>query len=266
MGKPKVKRKSTLIDMTAMSDVTVLLLTFFMLTSTFLAKEPATVITPSSVSEIKVPMENLVTILVSGAEAKSDGSLNRAVEGKVFIGLTGDTDSTYSSEKMRKDLLVEAQNRYNDMHPDAKVNFTPSQISAFSKLGMFGMPMKDLPAFLDLPTTEQDKIMKEFDPNKVGIPINDNRDVTKLNEFQIWMDAMQRVAQEYKNNDSTDGRGEPLEPNDKLYKALKQTGEGIAVKADKDTPYSTIHYVLDNLQTLKLNKFTLMTALKSEND
>ena len=112
MGKPKVKRKSTLIDMTAMSDVTVLLLTFFMLTSTFLAKEPATVITPSSVSEIKVPMENLVTILVSGAEAKSDGSLNRAVEGKVFIGLTGDTDSTYSSEKMRKDLLVEAQNRY----------------------------------------------------------------------------------------------------------------------------------------------------------
>ncbi|MBP3535665.1 MAG: biopolymer transporter ExbD, partial [Muribaculaceae bacterium] len=88
MGKPKIKRKSTLIDMTAMSDVTVLLLTFFMLTSTFLAKEPATVITPSSVSEVKVPLSNLVTILVSGAETKSDGSLNHAVEGKVFIGIT----------------------------------------------------------------------------------------------------------------------------------------------------------------------------------
>jgi len=36
MGKVKMKRKSTRIDMTAMSDVTVLLLTFFMLTSTFL--------------------------------------------------------------------------------------------------------------------------------------------------------------------------------------------------------------------------------------
>ena len=58
MGKVKIKRKSTLIDMTAMSDVTVLLLTFFMLTSTFLAKEPTTVVTPSSVSEEKVPMEN----------------------------------------------------------------------------------------------------------------------------------------------------------------------------------------------------------------
>ena len=35
MPRVKIKRKSTRIDMTAMSDVTVLLLTFFMLTSTF---------------------------------------------------------------------------------------------------------------------------------------------------------------------------------------------------------------------------------------
>ena len=65
MGKVKIKRKSTLIDMTAMSDVTVLLLTFFMLTSTFLQKEPVTVLTPSSVSEIKVPVTNYSTILIS---------------------------------------------------------------------------------------------------------------------------------------------------------------------------------------------------------
>ena len=58
MGKVKIKKKSTLIDMTAMSDVTVLLLTFFMLTSTFLQKEPTIVYTPSSVSEEKVPMNN----------------------------------------------------------------------------------------------------------------------------------------------------------------------------------------------------------------
>ena len=40
MGRVKQNKKSTFIDMTAMSDVTVLLLTFFMLTSTFLAKAP----------------------------------------------------------------------------------------------------------------------------------------------------------------------------------------------------------------------------------
>ena len=38
MGRAQIKKKSTFIDMTAMSDVTVLLLTFFMLTSTFVKK------------------------------------------------------------------------------------------------------------------------------------------------------------------------------------------------------------------------------------
>lgn len=49
MARVKVKKQSTFIDMTAMSDVTVLLLTFFMLTSTFIQKEPIQVSTPASV-------------------------------------------------------------------------------------------------------------------------------------------------------------------------------------------------------------------------
>ena len=266
MGKPKVKRKSTLIDMTAMSDVTVLLLTFFMLTSTFLAKEPATVITPSSVSTEKVPLSDLVTILVSGADVKSDGSIDRSVEGKVFIGITGDEDSAYSSENVRKDLLVEAARLYNERHPNAKVNFTPSQVAAFSRLGMFGLPMKDLPAFLDMAVTEQDQIMKEFNPNVVGIPINENRNIETPNEFQIWMDAMQRVAQNYRSSGRLKDNGEYATPNENFYDALKRTGKGVALKADKDTPFSTIHVVMDNMQTLKLNKFQFQTALKSENE
>ena len=63
MGRVKIAKKSTFIDMTAMSDVTVLLLTFFMLTSTFLSKEPTTVITPPSVSEDKVQETNYVQVL-----------------------------------------------------------------------------------------------------------------------------------------------------------------------------------------------------------
>ncbi len=46
--------------MTAMSDVTILLLTFFMLTSTFVKKEPVQVNTPASVSEIKIPETNVL--------------------------------------------------------------------------------------------------------------------------------------------------------------------------------------------------------------
>ena len=107
MGKVKIKRKSTLIDMTAMSDVTVLLLTFFMLTSTFLTKEPVTVITPSSVSEIKVPTSNVAQILVSP-------------EGKVFISILGEADldtydESWSSESVRKEALLAAAKRYEDV-------------------------------------------------------------------------------------------------------------------------------------------------------
>ena len=38
MSRAKIKKKNMFIDMTAMSDVTVLLLTFFMLTASFVKK------------------------------------------------------------------------------------------------------------------------------------------------------------------------------------------------------------------------------------
>ncbi len=233
MGKVKIKRKSTLIDMTAMSDVTVLLLTFFMLTSTFLQKEPVTVMTPSSVSEIKVPFTNCTTVLISP-------------EGKVFLSVSGDADSTYSSEKVRAELIQTAVAEYNKTH-SKQVQLTQEQVSKFSKMNMFGVRIADLPAFLDLPQAKQDEVIANLDDPAVGIPIDDNKDLAKPNEFQIWMRAIYNSS------------------NPNLESAIK-SGEGIAIKADKDTPYNTVHDVLDNLQTLKMNKFSLLTALKTEND
>ena len=65
MGKVKVKKSDVWIDMTPMSDVMTLLLTFFMLTSTFVKNEPVKVNVPGSVSEIKVPENGVLTILVN---------------------------------------------------------------------------------------------------------------------------------------------------------------------------------------------------------
>ncbi len=233
MGKVKPKRKSTLIDMTAMSDVTVLLLTFFMLTSTFLQKEPVTVLTPSSVSELKVPVTNLTTVLISP-------------EGKVFLSVSGDADSTYSSEKVRAEILQTAVAEYNKAHSN-KIQLTQSQINKFSKMNMFGYRLADLPAYLDKEQFQQDELLSDPNNPLAGIPIDDNKDLNKPNEFQIWMRAIYNSS------------------NPHIEQAIK-SGEGIAVKADKDTPYETVHNILDNLQTLKMNKFSLMTALKTEND
>ena len=233
MGKVKIKRKSTLIDMTAMSDVTVLLLTFFMLTSTFLQKEPIIVNTPSSVSEIKVPDQNLVTILISP-------------KGQVFLSISGDGDTTYSSENVRKELLVNVMAEYNKYRKN-KVQFTQKQVNTFARCASFGYPIAQLPEFLDQDVTKQDELL---DPQKNGqsdIPVDMNQDLDHPNEFQMWMRALYSSS------------------NANLISTIKD-GKGIAIKADKDTPYSVVNVVMDNLQTLKMNKLSLMTALKTEED
>ena len=88
MGRAQIKKKSTFIDMTAMSDVTVLLLTFFMLTSTFVKKEPVQVNTPASVSEIKIPETNVLQILVDP-------------NGKIFMSLAESTSGKATGSRAK---------------------------------------------------------------------------------------------------------------------------------------------------------------------
>ena len=232
MGKVKIKKKETRIDMTAMSDVTVLLLTFFMLTSTFLQKEPVTVITPPSVSEEKVPDANLLSILVSP-------------EGKVFLEVLGSKDSTMKSETVRADLLKNMVSEYKKTHPSANLAFTNKEIETFSKLNAFGVPITKMKEWLNLEPDQRDKFL-ESEQNP-GVPINMNEDPNNPNEFQMWIRAAYNSV------------------NPELQEMMVK-GRGIAIKADQTTPYSVVNVVMDNLQTMKMNKFTLMTALKSEEE
>lgn len=243
MGKVKIKRKSTLIDMTAMSDVTVLLLTFFMLTSTFLQKEPVTVITPSSVSEIKVPTANVVNVLVSP-------------KGQIFLSVSGDADADnaeqWGSEPLRKEVLKTAAANY-EKYTGKKLGITAMDIEKFAKNASFGVPLEKMHEFLMLDQTKQDEWLGNPDNVNAGIPLKDinyvdqNGTPLSTNEFQIWMRAIYSSS------------------NPNIHDAI-QKGEGIAVKADRGTKFETIHPILDNLQTIKMNKFSVMTALKTEAD
>ena len=149
MAKVKVKRKSTFIDMTAMSDVTVLLLTFFMLTSTFIQKEPVTVTTPGSVSEIKIPESDILQILVDP-------------QGKVFM--------TLDKQEDRVEVLKKVGEEYG-------ITFTPEEINKFRLANSFGVPISQMKAFLALSEDEQDAPLKEL-----GIP-TDSTD----NQFKVWV-------------------------------------------------------------------------------
>jgi len=62
MGRAKIPRKSTVVDMTAMCDVAFLLLSFFILVAKPKPPEALKVVTPNSVSSIPVAGKNVVLI------------------------------------------------------------------------------------------------------------------------------------------------------------------------------------------------------------
>ena len=242
MGRVKQNKKSTFIDMTAMSDVTVLLLTFFMLTSTFLAKEPYQPTTPPSVSTETMPMNNVTQILVTP-------------EGRVYLSMHNDTVKKFSNDSMRMALLEDMRNIYNDRqkNDDDKVAaFNKAELQSFAKLGTFGVPFKNMHEFLQMEPTEQDQWLTGKLPGKVaGIPISAQTDADKAakrtNEFQMWIEAISRTK------------------NESMSKAISK-GTGFALKADQNTPFEIIHMVMDNMQTIGKNKFTLVTTLKTEEE
>lgn len=149
MARVKVKKQSTFIDMTAMSDVTVLLLTFFMLTSTFIQKEPIQVSTPASVMEIKIPETDILQILVDN-------------DGKVFMSMDKQEDRVAVLEKMGEEY---------------RIAFTPEEVNKFRLAPSFGVPIGQMRSFLALPEDEQDKILKDY-----GIP-TDSTD----NQLKSWV-------------------------------------------------------------------------------
>ena len=149
MARVKVKKQRTFLDMTAMSDVTVLLLTFFMLTSTFIQKEPIQVSTPASVMEIKIPETDILQILVDN-------------DGKVFMSMDKQEDRVAVLEKMGEEYGIA---------------FTPEEVNKFRLAPSFGVPIGQMRSFLALPEDEQDKILKDY-----GIP-TDSTD----NQLKSWV-------------------------------------------------------------------------------
>ena len=130
MPKVKVPRKSTSVDMTAMTDVAFLLLTFFMLATKFKPDEPVQITTPASVSEIKLPETDIMLITISP-------------EGQVLFGIDG--------QDKRAQLLDKMAAKY-------QMKFTDAQRKEFSLTEQFGMSIKQLPAWLDMKTEDRKKV------------------------------------------------------------------------------------------------------------
>jgi biopolymer transport protein ExbD len=155
MPKVKVAKKDLWIDMTPMCDMAFLLLDFFIMTSTFTSQEPVQVSTPSSVSEIKIPETNIMTILIDK-------------DGKVFFGIDG--------QEKRIELLQKMGEKYN-------ITFSEKELKTFSVLNMTGVPIGLMKDFLAIPKESRDE--KQNNP---GIPTD-----SLQNEFKNWVLTARKV-------------------------------------------------------------------------
>ena len=151
MSKVKSKKHDTFIDMTAMSDVTVLLLTFFMFTATFKAPEPVELNPPFSVSEKKKAESNSLTILVDTV-------------GRVYI--------SFSENDRSAKLAV-----FDRMADDYGISFNSNQKRAFSEQPNIGISMGQMSEFLNLDMGEQNIALQRY-----GIPVD-----SANNQLSRWL-------------------------------------------------------------------------------
>ncbi|NGF57201.1 biopolymer transporter ExbD [Parapedobacter sp. SGR-10] len=150
MGKAKVKRASTSIDMTAMCDVSFLLLTFFVLTATARQPETLTVDTAPSYSQAKLPDANLAIITVGD-------------EGKVFFSM--------SDQNVRVETLRSMGSIYG-------IEFTPEEQTQFQGMEDFGVPIRNMKELLKMDPATRATVQK-------GIPVDSTTNLT--NELSSWV-------------------------------------------------------------------------------
>lgn len=149
MGRAKIKRGSTFVDMTAMCDVAFLLLSFFILTTKFKPDEAIEVTTPSSVSSKVATDKDAFKVTVDK-------------EGRVFLDM---------SDEMRKDVIEELGKERN-------IQFSPDDVKYFQNTSFVGVPLSQLNQFTRL-TAEQLSATK-----LPGIPVDSTN-----NELQAWISA-----------------------------------------------------------------------------
>lgn len=147
MPRVKIKRKSTVTDMTAMCDVAFLLLTFFILTAKPKVPDPVQIDTPGSTVTIKQPETNIATLVVGS--------------GKVFFDITG--------AKVRTQTLEQMGSKYG-------ITFTDEEKMRYSNLQAVGLPMNQLKQYLDMESDKRDAIKQP------GIPTD-----SVSNELFNWV-------------------------------------------------------------------------------
>ena len=161
MGRAKLPRKSTNIDMTAMCDVAFLLLSFFILATKFKPPEALTVVTPSSVSTKVAPEKDVVMVIIDK-------------DGKVYLSVS---EANQSEKKEMIDAINTSKN----------LNLTDAEKNNFVRIpnAYIGAPFSQLKSYLDKDPASLQNVVKP------GIPAVDSTNNEMIDWFKAAADAFQ---------------------------------------------------------------------------
>jgi len=155
MGRAKLPRKSTNIDMTAMCDVAFLLLSFFILATKFKPPETLHVETPNSVSSKVAPEKDVVLITIDK-------------DGKVFFSVS-------DNNAAQKASIID------DVNTSKNLGLSSAEKANFSKnpSSYIGVPFSQLKSYLSKSPDDAKNIVLP------GIPVRDSAN----NELIEWVHA-----------------------------------------------------------------------------
>ena len=163
MARIKPKRHGVVTDMTAMCDVTFLLLTFFIMTTQFKKPDVEQIKPPSSISEKLLPDASLMTI-------------NATPDGKFYF-------QPVENASERLELLDKMGQKYG-------VTFDNNEKAAFQKLPAVGVPVQQLKSFLDMPEDEQ----KNY-KSPTGVPMDSvNKQLTDWVQQSLSVNPSYKLA------------------------------------------------------------------------
>ena len=192
--------------MTPMSDVMLLLLTFFLMAGTFTKPEPVQVQAPGSISDIKIPSTDILTIYVS---TPKKAAATAAPE--IFITLDNAPIVNQLADGIKKLPLCGSIKK--------------ADIEDFKKSQSIKVSIGEMVADLEHATTDSQ-----------------------------FKQVIKQVRSIY-NDINKKAKGDNP---DAVERNLR-----IAIKSDKNTPYSTIKLVMNSLQDIQENRYNLLTELKS---